>query len=104
MGGGKWRRGYDGDSVKGGGGFGGGFRGRVEEREEEAPRGERKGPGNGEEWGGMDVVSLIARSAQYRLGEQGRLQIGRLSHCTGEMVQCVHLYIRMAGLGVKCWW
>lgn len=50
------------------------------------------------------MVSLIARSAHYRLGEQGRLQVGRLSHYTGEMVQCVLWYIKMAGLGVKCWW
>ncbi len=76
-------------------------RGRAEEREEEAPGGGEEGA---RKWGGMDVVSLIARSAQYRLGEQGRLQVGRLSHCTGEMVQCVLWYIKMAGLGVKCWW
>ncbi len=80
---------------------GGGVRGRVEEREEEALGGGEEGA---REWGGIDVVSLIARSAQYRLGEQGRSQVGRLSHCTGEIVQCVHLYIKMAGLGVKCWW
>ncbi len=76
--------------------------------EEERRKEKRKPRGGGEEgarkWGGMDVVSLIARSAQYRLGEQGRLQVGRLSHCTGEMVQCVLWYIKMAGLGVKCWW
>ena len=59
----------------------GGVRGRVEEREEEAPRG--GGEDGARKWGGMDVVSLKARSAHYRLGEQGRLQVGRLSAYNG---------------------